>query len=36
MNTNIDLHRYPLIVIWETTQASDLACCHFRACAHMR
>lgn len=33
MNANFDLNKCPLIVIWETTQACDLACCHCRACA---
>ena len=33
MNANFDLNQCPLIVIWETTQACDLACCHCRACA---
>lgn len=33
MNANFDLNQCPLIVIWETTQACDLACVHCRACA---
>ena len=33
MNVNFDLNKCPLIVIWETTQSCDLACCHCRACA---
>lgn len=33
MNLNFDLNKCPLIVIWEATQACDLACCHCRACA---
>jgi AdoMet-dependent heme synthase len=33
MNVNFDLNQCPLIVIWETTQSCDLACCHCRACA---
>lgn len=33
MNANFDLSQRPLIVIWETTQACDLACFHCRACA---
>jgi radical SAM protein len=33
MNANLDLSQRPLIVIWETTQACDLACVHCRACA---
>jgi radical SAM protein len=33
MNANFDLNQCPLIVIWEATQACDLACCHCRACA---
>jgi radical SAM protein len=36
MNTSFDLNRCPLIVIWETTQACDLACCHCRACAQAK
>ena len=28
-----DLNQRPLVVIWETTQACDLACVHCRACA---
>ena len=33
MNANFDLSQRPLVVIWETTQACDLACFHCRACA---
>src|SRR6516162_10302102 len=33
MNGNLDLSQRPLVVIWETTQACDLACVHCRACA---
>jgi AdoMet-dependent heme synthase len=33
MNANFDLNQCPLIVIWETTQSCDLACCHCRASA---
>jgi AdoMet-dependent heme synthase len=33
MNTRIDLNKNPLIVIWEVTQACDLACYHCRASA---
>jgi radical SAM protein len=33
MNENLDLAQRPLVVIWETTQACDLACVHCRACA---
>jgi len=36
MNTSFDLNKNPLIVIWETTQACDLACYHCRACAQPR
>ena len=36
MNTSFDLNRCPLVVIWETTQACDLACCHCRASAQPR
>jgi radical SAM protein len=36
MNTSFDLNRCPLLVIWETTQACDLACCHCRACAQSK
>ena len=36
MNKSFDLNRRPLIVIWETTQACDLACCHCRACAQSK
>jgi radical SAM protein len=30
----LDFNEKPYIVIWETTQACDLACVHCRACAH--
>lgn len=33
MNSDFDLNKRPLVVIWETTQACDLACFHCRACA---
>jgi AdoMet-dependent heme synthase len=33
MRPNFDLNRTPLVVIWETTRACDLACYHCRACA---
>jgi AdoMet-dependent heme synthase len=33
MNANFDLSQRPLVVIWETTQACDLACFPCRACA---
>src|SRR5256714_3783197 len=33
MNSDFDLNRRPLIVIWETTQSCDLACFHCRPCA---
>ncbi len=33
MQTNIDFDERPFLVIWETTQACDLACVHCRACA---
>jgi radical SAM protein len=33
MDANFDLSQRPLVVIWETTQACDLACFHCRACA---
>jgi radical SAM protein len=33
MNSNFDLNRTPLVVIWEVTRACDLACFHCRACA---
>ena len=29
----MDFDRAPFLVIWETTQACDLACQHCRACA---
>ncbi len=36
MNANFDLNESPMIVIWETTQACDLACCHCRASAQAK
>lgn len=33
MQFEIDFNERPFIVIWETTQACDLACVHCRACA---
>ncbi len=33
MQPKIDFNQRPFIVIWETTQACDLACVHCRACA---
>ena len=30
---DVDFDRAPFVVIWETTQACDLACLHCRACA---
>lgn len=33
MEARIDFDERPFIVIWETTQACDLACVHCRACA---
>jgi radical SAM protein len=33
MKPDLDFDRRPFIVIWETTQACDLACVHCRACA---
>lgn len=36
MNTRIDLNKNPLIVIWEVTQACDLACYHCRASAQSK
>src|SRR5512142_477080 len=33
MDFQIDFDERPFIVIWETTQACDLACVHCRACA---
>src|SRR5512143_2025984 len=33
MEVRIDFDERPFIVIWETTQACDLACVHCRACA---
>jgi radical SAM protein len=32
MNEPLDLSQKPLVVIWETTQACDLACVHCRPC----
>jgi radical SAM protein len=36
MNASFDLSQKPLVVIWEATQACDLACVHCRACAQPR
>ena len=33
MESHVDFDERPFIVIWETTQACDLACVHCRACA---
>ena len=33
MEIRLDFNKRPFIVIWETTQACDLACVHCRACA---
>ena len=33
MESRLDFSQRPFIVIWETTQACDLACVHCRACA---
>ena len=33
MEPRFDFNERPFIVIWETTQACDLACVHCRACA---
>ena len=33
MNASIDFSERPFVVIWEVTQACDLACVHCRACA---
>ena len=33
MEFKVDFDERPFIVIWETTQACDLACVHCRACA---
>ena len=33
MESRFDFDERPFIVIWETTQACDLACVHCRACA---
>lgn len=30
---SLDFDNHPLVAIWETTQACDLACAHCRACA---
>ena len=32
-NPELDFEQRPFVVIWETTQACDLACVHCRACA---
>jgi len=36
MEPRMDFDQRPFIVIWETTQACDLACVHCRACAQPR
>jgi len=36
MPPTIDFEERPFLVIWETTQACDLACVHCRACAQPR
>jgi AdoMet-dependent heme synthase len=36
MKNSFDLNQTPLVVIWEVTQACDLACCHCRACAQSK
>ena len=36
MDLHLDFNRQPFLVIWETTQACDLACVHCRACAQPR
>ena len=36
MESRLDMNERPFIVIWETTQACDLACLHCRACAQPR
>ncbi|MBI1740482.1 MAG: radical SAM/SPASM domain-containing protein, partial [Candidatus Koribacter versatilis] len=33
MLPQLDFDERPFLVIWETTQACDLACVHCRACA---
>jgi AdoMet-dependent heme synthase len=33
MEPRLDFDERPFIVIWETTQACDLACVHCHACA---
>src|SRR5437763_1162511 len=33
MQSQLNFNERPFIVIWETTQACDLACVHCRACA---
>lgn len=33
MEPRFDFDERPFVVIWETTQACDLACVHCRACA---
>ena len=33
MESRVNFDERPFIVIWETTQACDLACVHCRACA---
>ena len=33
MQPALDFDERPFLVIWETTQACDLACVHCRACA---
>ena len=36
MEPRMDFGERPFLVIWEVTQACDLACVHCRACAHPR
>jgi radical SAM protein len=36
LQSNINFDERPFLVIWETTQACDLACVHCRACAQPR
>ncbi|HKF23378.1 MAG TPA: TIGR04053 family radical SAM/SPASM domain-containing protein [Candidatus Angelobacter sp.] len=36
MSASIDLSQKPLVVLWEATEACDLACVHCRACAQPR
>jgi radical SAM protein len=36
MQPDLDFGQRPFLVIWETTQACDLACLHCRACAQPR